>query len=202
MIVPGVCALAAQAGVVAMLSVTDQNKAMTTITTLGLPEEDRRSFWVRRHELLNWAHITYRYHRKRQWFFDVLEKLTQAAVVGAGVAVAGKTVVDLLPLLGGAIVFVGLLSLVFGYADKRQAHKELAQEAMQLVGDIQSAPFDALTESDLCAWQRTRACIDLKEPPNLKTLVAKCEWEQCVSEGHADCAPQVRWWQQAYMHFV
>ena len=185
-----------------MRLMTDQNKVMTAITTPDLTEEDRHSLWERRHELLNWANITYRYHRKRQWFFDVLEKLTQAAVVGAGVAVAGKTVVDQLPLLGGAIAFFGLLALVFGYSDKRQAYKELAQEAIQLVGDIQSTSFDALTESDLCAWQRTRACIDLKEPPNLKTLVAKCEWEQAVSEGHADCAPQVRWWQQAYMHFV
>lgn len=186
-----------------MRRVTDQNEAMTATTpTLELTEEARRSFWEQRHELLNWANITYRYHRKRQWFFDTLEKLTQAAVVGAGVAVAGKTVTDGLPILGGVIAFIGLLALVFGYPEKRQVHKELAQEAMQLVGNIQGTPFDALTEDGLYAWQRARACIDLKEPPNLKTLVAKCEWEQAVSEGHPDCAQPVSRWRQAYMHFV
>ena len=46
--------------------------------------------WQQRCELVNWAGITYRYHRKRQRFFDVCDKLVQATALTGGVLVAGK----------------------------------------------------------------------------------------------------------------
>ena len=166
-----------------------------------LSDEKFKEVWDRRCEQLNWANITYRYHRKRQWFFDLVDKLTQVAAVGGGVAVAGKTVNDYLPVVGGIIAFTGLLPLVFGYGDKRQCHKELAEMAIQMAGDIESVPARDLTEERVCAWEKTRTTINLREPANLKTLVAKCEWEQAVVEGHRDHTPRPEWWQQAHMHF-
>lgn len=157
--------------------------------------------WAQRCELLNWAGITYRYHRKRQRFFDVMDKLTQAAAVGGGVAVAGRTVPDSLPAVGGFIAFTGLLALVYGYGDKRQCHKELAEGTMQLIGEINSCTVRNLTEEQVCEWERARAAIDLREPANLKTLVSKCEWEQAVAEGHKDQLVEPTWWRQAHMHF-
>lgn len=173
----------------------------TPATNEHLSDEEFQAVWVRRCEMLNWAGITYRYHRKRQRFFDVMDKLTQAAAVGGGVAVAGKTLPDNLPLVGGFIAFTGLLALVYGYGDKRQCHKELAEQAIQLAADIQSHPARHVTEEQLGVWERVRASIDLREPPNLKTLVSKCEWEQAVSEGHKNHAEPIKWWQQVHMHF-
>lgn len=167
-----------------------------------LSDEEFDAAWKRRCELLNWGGITYRYHRKRQRFFDVVDKLTQVAAVGGGVAVAGKTLSDLLPLVGGAVAFTGLLALVFGYGDKRQCHKELAEQAMELVGEINSCPVRELTDVQVCTWERMRAAIDLKEPPGLKTLVWKCEYEQAVADGHPNHVPPVPWYHQAHMHFV
>ena len=97
-------------------------------TNEHLTDEQFQEVWRRRCAMLNWAGLTYRYHRKRQRFFDVMDKLTQAAAVGGGVAVAGKTLPDNLPLVGGLIAFTGLLALVYGYGDKRQCHKELAEQ--------------------------------------------------------------------------
>ena len=172
------------------------------IVCAGSKNEDFQLVWARRHDLLHWASVTYRYHRKRQWFYGVLDRLTQVAAVSGGVAVAGKTLPDHLPLVGGLIVFAGLLALVFGYGDRRQCHKELAQQAMQLSGDIHSCTTDNLTEDQVCRWERVRADIDLQEPPSLPTLVHKCEYEQAVSEGHPKHVPPVPWWRQAHMHFV
>ena len=183
-----------------------------------LSEEKYLEVWGRRYEQLNWAHITYRYHRKRQRFFDVVDKLTQVAAVGGGVAVAGKTLPEHIPELGWFIAFTGLLTLVFGYSDKRQCHKELAEMAIQMAGDIESVPARDLTEEIVCAWEKTRTTISLREPASLKTLVAKCEWEQAVAEGRqpaffpktrkGETVPeeQKKWlrcpplWQQIYMH--
>lgn len=183
-----------------------------------LSDEKYEEVWGRRCEQLNWSNITYRYHRKRQRFFDVVDKLTQVAAVGGGVAVAGKTLPDHMPAVGWFIAFTGLLTLVFGYGEKRQCHKELAEMAIQMAGDIESIPACQLTEEIVCAWEKTRTTISLREPASLKTLVAKCEWEQAVAEGRqpADfpkapkgqevpeeqkkwlrCPP---WWQQMHMH--
>jgi len=164
-------------------------------------EDKFKEVWDRRCEQLNWAHITYRYHRKRQRFFDMADKLTQVAAVGGGVAVAGKTLPDYLPALGGFIAFTGLLTLVFGYGDKRQCHKELAELAIQMAGDIESLPATDLTEASVCAWEKTRTTISLREPTSLKTLVAKCEWEQAVAEGHPNHCKQPGFLQQLQMHF-
>ena len=173
----------------------------TTATNEHLTDEQYQQVWNRRCELLNWAGITYRYHRKRQRFFDVMDKLTQAAAVGGGVAVAGKTLPDNLPLVGGLIAFTGLLALVYGYGDKRQCHKELAEQAIQLAGVIQTLPVQQLTEDQLAAWEKVRTSIDLREPPNLKTLVSKCEWEQAVAEGQKNHTSRPKWWNEAHMHF-
>lgn len=117
---------------------------------------------------------------------------------GGGVAVAGKTLPDNLPLVGGFIAFTGLLALVYGYQDKRQCHKELAEQAIQLAGAIESLPVRQLTEDRVCAWERVRTTIDLREPPNLKTLVSKCEWEQAVADGREPCC--TAWLAQSAAH--
>ena len=170
-------------------------------TNEHLTDEQFQEVWRRRCVMLNWAGLTYRYHRKRQRFFDVMDKLTQAAAVGGGVAVAGKTLPDNLPLVGGLIAFTGLLALVYGYGDKRQCHKELAEQAIQLAGAIESLPVRQLTEDQGCAWERVRTTIDLREPPNLKTLVSKCEWEQAVADGHPNHVARPGWLSQLHMHF-
>lgn len=174
-----------------------------TETTLDTPITDPwQARWDYRSELLNWAYITYRYHRKRQWFFDLCDKLTQAASVVVGLAVvSGKTMSDYLPVIGFAIAALGVLALVFGYSERKQTHRDIADKARQLAGDIQPVPDAELTSELLIKWEGLRTGIDVLEPPNLKTLVAKCEWEQAVAEGHKDHARRPAWWQQLHMHF-
>lgn len=164
-------------------------------------DADWTRLYTRRAELLNWAGITYRYHRKRQRFFDWMDKLTQVAAVAGGVAVFGKSVSEYLPLVGAGISITSLLALIYGYSDRRQCHKELAEQAIRFSGVIQSTPLCDLSEDAVCAWELTRADIDLREPPNLKTLVSKCEWEQATSEGHPNHVPAPKWYHQAHMHF-
>lgn len=153
-------------------------------------DADWTRLYTRRAELLNWAGITYRYHRKRQRFFDWMDKLTQVAAVAGGVAVFGKSVSEYLPLVGAGISITSLLALIYGYSDRRQCHKELAEQAIRFSGVIQSTPLCDLSEDAVCAWELTRADIDLREPPNLKTLVSKSGYVRRSSEPCA-CAQVV-----------
>ena len=177
-------------------------RGMTTTPAFARRPTDEKfdELWTRRCEQLNWAHITYRYHRKRQRFFDIADKLTQVVAVGGGVAVAGKTLTDHMPLVGGLIAFAGLLTLVFGYGDKRQCHKELAELSIQMAGAIESLPAVDMTEASVCDWERMRTNISLREPASLKTLVDKCEWEQAVAEGHLNHKARPKWYEEAHMH--
>ena len=173
-----------------------------TPTSPDLSDEAYAAACEQRWELVNWARITYRYHRKRQRFFDVCDKLTQMGALAGGVLVAGKALTDHLPLLGSVIAFSGLMALLFGFSERRQSYKELAEQAMALQGEIVAVPAAELTPARLAEWDARRCAIDLKEPPNLKTLVAMCEWEQAVADGHPEHCARPTWWQQAYMHFV
>lgn len=171
----------------------------TTETPIKDPGQAR---WDDRSELLNWAYITYRYHRKRQWFFDLCDKVTQAASVIVGLAVvSGKTVSDYLPVIGFAIAALGVLALVFGYSERKQSHRDIAEKARQLAGLIQPVRDADLTDDLIIQWEGMRTKIDILEPPNLKTLVAKCEWEQAIAEGHRNHVQCPPWWRQLHMHF-
>ncbi|MEB5967342.1 hypothetical protein [Comamonas testosteroni] len=152
-------------------------------------QADLPDFWDERSEILNWANITYRYHRKRQWFFDLCDKVTQGASVIVGlVVVSGKTVADHAPLVGFSIAACGVLALVFGYADRKQAHKEIAEKARKLGGEIQPIRNADITIAMLIKWEGQRTEIDISEPPNLPTLVAVCEWEEACVQSHVQPA--------------
>lgn len=172
-----------------------------TPAPLPKPADQGQLRWNARSEILNWAYITYRYHRKRQWFFDLCDKVTQAASVIMGLAVFGKPVQDHLPALGITIASLGVLALVFGYADRKQCHREIADLARQLAGEIAAVLDAQLSDADLARWELRRTDIDVREPPNLKTLVEKCEWEQACAEGYPDLKQKPCWLRQLHMHF-
>lgn len=142
--------------------------------------------WSRRHVLLFTLAVSYSYHRRRQRFFDLLDKLTKALTVLAGAAVQSAIVKNSLPLLGVAISALGLLSLVFGYGDRKQAHNELAETFMLLRAQVESVAQGAFTEVQLCGWESELQRLNAKEPPSLRALVTLCQNEQAVAYGHPD----------------
>ncbi|GAB2721689.1 hypothetical protein [Comamonas sediminis] len=167
------------------------------------PIDSGQARWDVRSEILNWANITYRYHRKRQWFFDLCDKVTQSASIVMGLSLFGKTVQDHLPYVGFSIACLGVMALVFTYADRKQCHRELADLSRELAGEIAPIVDAQLTDKLITHWERIRTKIELREPPTLKTLAAKCEWEQACVEGHEDIAKKLKVspFAQLFMHF-
>ncbi|WP_296871393.1 hypothetical protein [Tibeticola sp.] len=162
-----------------------------TSTPAPSDTEDARldAYWGLRCATLRNAWVQVRYHRRRQRFFDLADKLTKALTVVLGASLMGQYVADALPMVGTAITSLGLLALIFGYADRKQLHKDLAEQAAALVRSIELLPVSALSAEQVAHWAADYAQLCAKAPPPLKTLSLLCEREQAIADGHPDHIP-------------
>lgn len=151
------------------------------------------SMWAQRCATLNRAWVQVRYHRRRQRFFDLLDKGTKSVTVVLGASLMGQFVADWLPQMGVLITCIGLLALVFGYSDRKQQHKELAEQAAKLVADIETVPVAQLSFERAAGWAADYAQLVAKAPPVLKRVALVCEREQAVAEGHPGPDSSVNW---------
>jgi hypothetical protein len=161
--------------------------------TTSPAQQPWQALWTRRHDVLHRAYVTYRYHRRRERFFDLVDKVSNAVTVLLAASLLGKALEDQQPLVASVISALGLMNLVFGYGDRKQTHKELAVNAMQIVGRIEQVPIQQLDEQHAGAWEVELAQLNAQEPPQLKTLVVLCEREQAATIGHPDHVPLPPW---------
>lgn len=157
--------------------------------------------WKGRCAALNVALVTLRYHRRRQRFFDLLDKSTKAATVILGASLLGQQMKTVLPLVASAISCLGLMALVFGYGDRKQAHKELAEQAALLAAKVEELPVAQLDDAAVRGWQAELSRLNAKEPPALRTLVEICEWEEACREGHKNHVPRPFWFRRLVADF-
>lgn len=140
--------------------------------------------WADRWSALYKADTSARYHRRRQRFFDLADKLTKALTVLLGATLMGSMLKDSQPLAASLISSLSLLALVFAYSDRKQVHKELAEGFIKLIQQIEECPANELSEAKAAVWMAMAVALDAKEPPALKTLVTMCEHEASVAAGH------------------
>lgn len=166
--------------------------------------EEKRldAMWAQRHDTLYRAWVQVRYHRRRQRFFDLLDKLTKSVTVVLGASLMGQFFVGFLPWLATAITCLGLLALVFGYGDRKQTHKELAEQAAKLVADIECVTVAQLSFERTAGWAADYARLVAKAPPPLKSLTLVCEREQAAYEGHGTHVPKVPFFKWLVSDFV
>lgn len=153
------------------------------------------SVWKHRCDLLYKAWVQVRYHRRRQRFFDLVDKGSKAMTLILGASLFGKHLASLNWVATG-ISALGLMALVFGYGDRKQLHKELAEQAAGLAAAIEELPARALTTEAVAAWAAQFARLCAKAPPALKTLTLLCEREQSIADGHADHVLAPAFWRQ------
>jgi hypothetical protein len=156
-----------------------------------LSDEAYASAWRRRCDAHYKAMVSYRYHRKRQRFFDLLDKCTKALTVIAGASLLAEPIKQSVPFVALGISAIGLLSLVFGYGDRKQSHKELAEAFASAVAKIEGTAHAQLTSQLVATWDSETSAISAKEPPQLHALVTICEREQSIANGHPNHVPQL-----------
>ena len=177
------------------------NPAMTTDAMLM--EEERRldALWAQRCAVLRNAWVQVRYHRRRQRFFDLVDKGTKAVTVVLGASLMGKYFAGAFPWFAAAITSLGLLALVFGYGDRKQLHKELAEQAAALAGSIEQVPARDLSVDKTAVWAADYVRLCAKAPPPLKTLSLICESEQSAADGHPGHVRMPHWLRRAVADF-
>ena len=150
--------------------------------------------WAQRCATLHKAWVQVRYHRRRQRFFDLIDKATKAITVVLGASLMGQYFGAYLPWLATAITSLGLLALVFGYGDRKQQHQQLSAQAAQLVADIEAVPVVGLDFERTARWAAAFAALVAQSPPPLKTLTLLCEREQASADGHPDHVAPPPWY--------
>lgn len=158
--------------------------------------------WDERCNVLYVAKVTFRYHRKRQRLFDLLDKGTKAVTVILGVSLLGDALKLHVPLVASTISSLGLLALVFGYGERKQTHKELAEAAMQLTARIEEIPAAKVNPTLAGQWAAELSRLNTREPPTLKTLVVLCEHEESTANGHPANVPLPRWYKRVLADWV
>lgn len=157
--------------------------------------------WARRHQVLYMTRVSFSYHRKRQRFYDLLGKGTQAMTVLLGASLLGEQVKAYLPLLASAISGLGLLALVFGYGDRKQTHKELAESYAALQASVEEAGQHSFMLAQLDAWDAALSRLNGKEPPTLYILTLLCEYEQCLAAGQPSHIALPAWHKRMLAHW-
>ena len=142
-----------------------------------------------------YAWVQLRYHRRRQRFFDRWDKETKACTLLLSASLFGQYFSNFLgsgfPLIPSCLSALTLLALVFGYGDRKQTHKDLADQAGKLVASIEAVTPDALTPEHTATWGSQFAELCAKAPPPLKNLTLMCEREQAIAEGKKPKAEKV-----------
>lgn len=156
---------------------------------------------LERWDILHWAKVSFRYHKKREWFFNACDVTTQLVCTLAGFAVFANFVGKVW-IAGALVAVVSVLALIVRYNDCKQRHVELAKRMQALIAQIEQVPACEVKQEHIAAWAKARSEISSDEPPSLKTLVALCEWEQCVEDGWPDHAAKPNFFQHLHMHFV
>ena len=158
--------------------------------------------WAQRHNTLFQAWVQVRYHRRRQRFFDLLDKVTKSVTVVLGASLMGQYFKDLLPWVATGITCMGLLALVFGYGDRKQMHKEMAEQAAKLVADIETVTVAQLSFERTAGWAAEYARLVAKAPPPLKSLSLICEREQATFEGNPEHVAKVPLYKRLVASFL
>jgi hypothetical protein len=161
---------------------------------------DTDDLTLRLHEARYLAKLGFVYQRKRERFFDLVDKITKSLTVLLGASLLAAIIKDIAPIIGALVSAIGLLSLVFAYTDKKQRHKELADAYAELLAEMDMAA-QTCTLSQVAKWKAELQKLNAKEPPTLGTLVVLCQNEIAVAEGHPESVVPVPAYKQFFANW-
>lgn len=174
--------------------ITNHTRQEDNSAKVNLPFEEER--W----DILHWAKVSFRYHKKREWFFNTCDLTTQLVCTLAGVAVFADFFTKI-RAAGALVAVASVLALLVRYNDCKQKHVELGKRIQALIADIEKVPAKEVASAHIAAWAEIRSAISGDEPPSIKTLVALCEKEQCIEDGWPDHAKYLTTFQHLHKHF-
>ena len=150
--------------------------------------------------------ISILYHRKRERFFALCDRVAKACALVSGTAAFqalrsstdhdGNTWALVIVL---AFTLPSLLSLCFGWGDMARKHASLAESFSRLIASISGTCNP--TEKDLHEWNSQIGMIEAGEPAALTCLVSICQNQIAIAAGQFDKVSRLKWYQRWFAHF-
>lgn len=171
--------------------------------TESISDELHAHLWNRRCSIVYQARLSALYHLKRERFFDTLDKLSSiATAISATAAVAtllkGNERADL--AVAAVTAALSLVPLVFNPAMKARHHGQLAAEFRRLHADCERAG-EHLSPAQCDEFTSRLVDIAASEPSPMAALVADCQNQLAVAEGHGPVA-RLGFWGGLFKHWV
>ncbi|MFA6312647.1 MAG: hypothetical protein WC681_14285 [Sterolibacterium sp.] len=168
-----------------------------------MDDVDFSYLWDKRHETLYRVELSILYHKKRERFFEVCDKLAKAiAVIGGSAAFAQLGGAEVMAYVGAGIVATSTLSLVFGLSDRSRRHAELAMNFRQIEAEIVARGERDFTETEVSVWASKVRMLESSEPAALGALVTICQNELAIAQGQPNKIVTVPLMHRALAHLI
>ena len=158
--------------------------------------------WEERYQVLYRSRLSSMYHRRRERFYDWMDRTSTAVALFAGsAAFASATNPHIVQIAGAIVTFAAAVSLVFGFADKARRHATLAESYKRIEAEVYRVGDYDYTEAQINAWRSMIAQAETNEPPILRPLVILCQNDIAVSSNQLDKVSKLAWHKRLLAHF-
>ena len=161
--------------------------------------------WAERHAALYRSQLSSIYHRKRERFFEFMDRGAKAiAIIGGASSIGTLLSPDWKTYLAGAIAITSTLSLLFAFSDKSKRHAEIARDFKLVESEIVAKGVASFAENDndVAAWQAKLLEIESKELPTLGALVILCQNEMAIAENQPQNVKKIPTYQRLLANFI
>ncbi|HXU92864.1 MAG TPA: hypothetical protein VFP33_04345 [Gallionella sp.] len=158
--------------------------------------------WQRRFDILYKCQLSSLYHRKRERFYSLLDKVANALALIAGTSAMS----ELLPsasakaMAGAVVAAVTLPGIVFTWADKARMHALLASKFVTLESEVIGA--GVLDAAQLDKFSECALKLEVEEPPQLSALTRLCQNEIAYAMGETSSMRQLSFKERVLAHFI
>ncbi|MCA1860909.1 hypothetical protein LE191_12430 [Janthinobacterium sp. HSC-3S05] len=158
--------------------------------------------WNERLYVLAKAETSSLYHRKRERFFALCDRLSKASSLIAGTAAFSSLVAtaEAKSVAGLFVAISTLPGLVLAWNDRARLHAELAQKYLIIEAEIALAGKRNFTEDQLNGWLARLITIEISEPPTLTVLIAYCYNQILITNDRQNEVIEISFWQRFFMH--
>lgn len=182
---------------------TDDRTAAAAEAVTSASDAQADHLWAQRHQVLYRCQLSTRYHRRRERFFDWMDRATNAvALIAGSAAFAGAANPQSVQIAAVAVTGAAAFSLVFGFADKARRHSALAEGYKRTEADVFRAGDYDFTEAQLNGWRARIAEIEAGEPPALRPLVVLCQNDIAVAANQMKLVTKLPLHHRLLAHFV
>lgn len=156
--------------------------------------------WIKRHDLLYRCDLSIKYHRRRERFFELVDRFVKIVTVIGSSAVFFKLADAQMLLAASFCMLVGsTVSLVLQFSSRATVHSGMSKEWGTLQRDVIAKC--ELDDGLIAEFDARAAMLDAQEPCVLRSLVADIQNEMARAAGEESKIRPLGIWRQLWMNF-